>query len=122
MYKAKPKSTGTKKQRAAYAALWYQKKKGTPKFVEQTKARDIRKNFGITLESYNQHFKQANGCKICGRNDNLVLDHDHSKHGEESIRGVICQKHNIALGHVGDNLKGLENTYIMFKKYFLETA
>jgi hypothetical protein len=46
---------------------------------------------------------EAPGCEICGeRNDNrlLAVDHDHAT-GRN--RGVLCDRCNLALGHMRDN-------------------
>jgi hypothetical protein len=50
----------------------------------------------------------ANGCAICGSHDNLCVDHDHACcPGKNScgscVRGVLCQRHNKALGFVSDS-------------------
>jgi hypothetical protein len=38
---------------------------------------------------------QGNLCAICGKADNLHIDHDHNT---GKIRGLLCAKCNIALG------------------------
>jgi hypothetical protein len=78
--------------------------------------KDKRKNgmlklrFNLTLEDYNLMFDAQGGvCKICGqtetakknknKNDEvrmLCVDHDHNT-GE--VRGLLCNKCNVALGH-----------------------
>lgn len=62
---------------------------------KKRKARDyqLRRNFGISLEQYDQLFDEQNGCcAICLRpaevfNKNLAVDHNH-KTGE--VRGLVC--------------------------------
>lgn len=44
--------------------------------------------------------KRSGPCPVCGREGNLVYDHDH-KTG--IIRGWICSKCNLGIGHLGDN-------------------
>jgi len=43
------------------------------------------------------------GCAICGTKKNLNIDHDHDKPG--TYRGVLCTKHNVMLGMLGDKLE-----------------
>ena len=45
-------------------------------------------------------------CYGCGTQTNLVIDHCHST---EEVRGVLCSPCNLALGHIKDNTKTLEN-------------
>ena len=48
--------------------------------------------------------KQGGGCALCGSTKLLRIDHCH-KTGV--VRGVLCQKHNAALGLAGDDLAGV---------------
>lgn len=80
----------------------------------------LKRNFNITVEEYNQMFKEQNGvCAICGspevsdRNFNLCIDHDHET---GKIRGLLCNKCNRGLGYFLDNPKILENAL----KYLLK--
>lgn len=68
------------------------------------------KRYGLTSIQLSQAF--AKGCALCGSADNLCLDHDHScckTHHNRTcgfcLRGVLCQKHNKALGLIGDDLE-----------------
>lgn len=67
--------------------------------------------YGITLEKFNTLFySQQNKCKICGtRNFGLkgpALDHCHNT---GKIRGVLCNKCNLALGLLNDDIEILRN-------------
>lgn len=78
----------------------------------------LKQSFGISLDDYNiVLLLQNNVCKICNlpntvidkRNNtikNLAVDHDH-KTGK--VRGLLCQKCNIGLGHFDDNADFLKN-------------
>ena len=71
------------------------------------------KKYGITLEDYNRLVAEQKGvCFICGEppvnGDSLCVDHDHAT-GE--VRGLLCRKHNLALGVIEKNLANN-------KKYF----
>lgn len=61
----------------------------------------------LTVEEYDTMLEQqGGGCKVCGRTpeDNgkrLAVDHNHST---GRIRGLLCDKCNVGLGHLGDSL------------------
>jgi hypothetical protein len=66
-----------------------------------------KKNYGITQEEYDKLNALQNGlCAICGKENvkgkSLGVDHDHIT-GE--IRGLLCQKCNLALGNFEDNIE-----------------
>lgn len=69
----------------------------------------LQKNFGLTIDDYNQILKKQNGvCAICfkksekakGRWGKLYVDHCH-KTGK--IRGLLCNRCNLGLGHFEDS-------------------
>ncbi len=64
----------------------------------------LRREFGITLHEYNALFELQGGvCAICKKpstGQSLAVDHDHVT-GE--IRGLLCSKHNQALGAFNDS-------------------
>jgi hypothetical protein len=77
---------------------------------------DMRKKYGITTAQYVALYKDA-VCAICGSQDSvvvgntmarLVIDHDHSKEGVESIRGILCHQCNLMIGYAEDNPAILE--------------
>lgn len=73
----------------------------------------LRKNYGITINDYNDMFEKQNGlCAVCGSDSNgttrskhLFVDHDHTT---GKIRGLLCNKCNQALGLLNDNTSVLE--------------
>jgi hypothetical protein len=76
------------------------------KHIEQDRER-IRKgsymrNYGITIEQYDQMYAQQRGnCAICGDHyDVLHIDH---RHGTDIKRGLLCADCNHALGLVYDS-------------------
>ena len=97
--------------------------------------KDKRKNgmlklrFNLTLEDYNLMFDAQGGvCKICGqietakknknKNDEvrmLCVDHDHNT-GE--VRGLLCNKCNVALGHY----EATKDRAQQFEKYINEAV
>jgi hypothetical protein len=84
----------------------------------------LRKNYGLSLNDYNCLVEKQEGkCAICGKeetaqtktgiNKTLAVDHCHST-GE--VRGLLCQRCNVAIGLLGDNLAIYENCqkYLQF--------
>ena len=82
------------------------------KWKDENKELDvkIRRNcfhvsaYGITTEEYEECMSTSDCCEICGTNEKLVYDHDHTT---MEFRGVLCRGCNSALGHLGDNREGL---------------
>lgn len=69
----------------------------------------IKSNTGLTKEQYYRIMaKQDHRCAICKRfiEDNLCIDHCH-KTG--IIRGLLCKKCNLGLGHFYDSSELLSN-------------
>lgn len=97
--------------------------------VEQARIRNknLKKNFGITLEEYTRMLDFQGGvCAICGKEEtridprrgivsSLAVDHDH-KTG--MIRGLLCYTCNMALGYLQEdpNLIQALLTYILHYK------
>lgn len=67
----------------------------------------LRKQYGMTLEEYHALIaKQGGGCAIC--REELSSDFQvHTDHCHQSgkVRGVLCQKCNLGLGHFRDDTK-----------------
>lgn len=77
---------------------------------------DLKKNYGVTLDWYNQKLKEQNGvCAICkepetavirGKTISLAVDHCHNT---GSARGLLCTKCNQGLGMFKDKIDILES-------------
>lgn len=73
--------------------------------------RSLMKNYGITLECYDQMLEDQNhSCKICGFMElgdgkRLHVDHDH---GTGDIRGLLCHHCNTGLGLFKDSQELLQ--------------
>lgn len=83
----------------------------------------IRKQYGITLEEYqNMIKKQNNVCKICGGKSKtgkrLTIDHDHQT---GKVRGLLCFNCNTGLGHFKDDysLLLLAAKYLKHNEYLI---
>lgn len=82
----------------------------------------LKKNFGITVEQYDQMLADQDGrCKICGSDKStgrwdtgfLCVDHDHET---GKIRGLLCSTCNSGLGMFKDNLPILESAVKYLKQ------
>ena len=65
----------------------------------------LKRTYGISLKDYNQKLiEQKHCCYICGIDElsvknGLVVDHNHET---GDVRGLLCGKCNIGLGHFND--------------------
>lgn len=79
----------------------------------------LKKNYGITLEKYDEMFNSQGGvCGICatdtpGGNGSFYVDHSHDT-GE--IRGLLCHHCNFLLGNAKENLETLHNAALYLLK------
>jgi len=77
--------------------------------------RILQIKYGITLEDYNNMFTEQQGCcAICKEhqsnlNISLAVDHDHKT---LKVRGLLCRKCNLLLGHVKDNIHLLKQSIL----------
>ena len=76
------------------------------------------KTYGISSADYDRMLEEQDGCcAICkspttnSRSKYFMVDHDHDT-GE--VRGLLCHKCNVLIGHANDNKTILENaiTYL----------
>ena len=82
----------------------------------------FRRTYGISLLDYKDMLEQQNyRCITCGavhretKQERMVVDHCHSDGG---VRGLICQKCNMALGSARDNPDILRNLADYLEKYY----
>ncbi len=66
----------------------------------------LQLNYGISREQFEELAKD--GCAVCGTKENLCVDHDHACcPGKvtcgECIRGILCNRHNMAEGWLNGN-------------------
>ncbi len=81
------------------------------KSYEEARRSMLKAKYNISIEDYDNLVKLQDGkCKICkttkypGKGKCLHVDHDHQT-GE--IRGLLCTKCNLGLGHFEDNIEYL---------------
>lgn len=89
--------------------------------VESSRRAHLKRMFGITLEEYETKLAEQNGvCYICFSEETtpgkkfLAVDHCHESN---SIRGLLCNRCNRALGLLKDDISILENAIKYLKKY-----
>jgi hypothetical protein len=80
------------------------KKNEIPTYSRRAK---LKSRYGMSVEDLTRMTAEQNKlCKICGKEKELVVDHDH-KTGK--VRGLLCRLCNIGLGSLNDNVGNLEN-------------
>jgi hypothetical protein len=80
---------------------------------EYNRTRHLKSAYGISPEEYSSFLESQGGvCGNCGTsNPGGKLNHfrvDHC-HATGAIRGLLCQRCNIGLGYLGDNIAGLQS-------------
>lgn len=79
-------------------------KENPEKVKEKRRKQRLKQKYGITVEQYNEMFKQQKGlCAICKQEHKrrpLNVDHDHST---GAVRKLLCDKCNMALGLINDS-------------------
>ena len=89
---------------------------------------DMKAKFGLTLQQYMFLYNAQTECWVCGAKSSIILgkevrlsiDHDHSKTGPESIRGILCQHCNLAIGYAEDNPAMLRRMADYIERYDAE--
>ena len=68
--------------------------------------RRLKYEYNITEDQLdNLYLNQQNHCAICKQEKKLVIDHCHTN---GNVRGLLCSKCNLGLGHFKDNTEYLE--------------
>ncbi len=85
------------------------------KYKDRVRDRELKRNYGITLDDYRAIFNSQKGvCAICQNPESiagrtLAVDHDHKT---DEIRGLLCSKCNSAIGILGDTSESLYKAYL----------
>lgn len=92
--------------------------------VEYCRARNFKRNYGITMDEYNVRLASQNGvCAICGNGETrtfrgmtrvLSIDHDHETN---IIRGLLCCNCNAMIGYAKDDISVLESAIAYLKSH-----
>jgi hypothetical protein len=81
---------------------------------------NLKSRFGINNTQYEEMLNlQSNSCSICKKHKDeftyhLVVDHCHVT---GKIRGLLCKKCNLGIGHLNDDITILENSIEYLKKH-----
>jgi len=71
----------------------------------------IRKQYGISMKQFTELLAvQGGGCAICKKPMEAIrrrMNIDHC-HDTNEVRGILCSGCNTGLGHLGDNIAGLQ--------------
>ena len=63
----------------------------------------LLRDYGITIEQYNEMFEKQKGlCIICKKKSNKTLHVDHN-HKTKEVRGLLCYRCNSAIGYLDDS-------------------
>lgn len=89
-------------------SCYEKRRRGTPEYKELNYKRQIKYNFGVTVEDYAALLKKCGGvCSICegpfviGKIKRPCVDHNH-KTGK--VRGLLCHTCNAGLGKFKDDV------------------
>ena len=77
---------------------------------------EIQKDFGITLEEYNELLRKTTNCSICGIEQKVSFHLDHN-HNTGKIREFLCINCNQGLGQFKENLNSLKNAISYLEKH-----
>lgn len=81
---------------------------------EVAKFRSIKNKYNLGKLEYSELIKIQNGkCAICKKNEELVVDHNHKT---KEVRGLLCWKCNVGLGHFNDNPEYLKEAINYLEK------
>ena len=102
------KSTSNKDGRGSYCLPCAAERRriARSKTPEYYKRQQIKHKYGLEPHEYDAMLEATPHCPICGSEEPLVVDHDHST---STVRGLICNHCNLVLGHAKDNIETLKN-------------
>jgi hypothetical protein len=89
-----------------YQKKYHKEYSNTPEEQSLSRARKLKKKYGLTLEQYTAMLESQNGCCIgCGShqstlNHKLNVDHNHDT---GKVRGLLCRECNRGIGYLKDS-------------------
>ncbi len=104
--------------RNRYKELGGRKMKCPEKLRETDRRHHLKKNFGLTVEQYEQMERRQHGmCAICAtRNPGQRLAVDHC-HDTGAVRGLLCLRCNVGIGMLNDDPKLLAEAILYLEAY-----
>jgi hypothetical protein len=97
--------------------------------IDKIRGKTLLKNYGITVEQFNQMLEQQNSrCAVCntdvpgGRCNQWCVDHDHKccpkvKSCGKCIRALLCHSCNTGLGLLKDSIEILDSAKLYLEKW-----
>ena len=80
------------------------RRRNKQQYIEKNRAYRCDKIYGITLDEYYKRMSTSDCCEVCGNEENLCYDHDHTT---MEFRGVLCTNCNRAIGQLGDTAESV---------------
>ena len=77
-----------------------------PRKADARRLERVKYCYGLEAHEYKEMVRTTPHCPICGSEEPLVVDHDHST---KEVRGLICQPCNKGLGFFRDNIESMKN-------------
>ena len=68
------------------------------RMAAQTRAANIKARYGLTVAEFDA--MKAEGCRLCGGTERIVIDHCHAT---GRVRGPLCHRCNVTLGMAQDD-------------------
>lgn len=104
------------------ASIWNAENKNKRKIIVQKN--NYKKRYGLTVEQKQQLIDLQNQkCAICENSlkdtHDVCVDHNHQT---GAVRGILCRKCNLGLGHFKDSMENLKSAVKYLKKYSGKTA
>lgn len=96
------------------------REKNRKKFQDYEFKRGLRRNYGLTVDQYNELLIRQNGCcACCGKHESefkrrLHVDHDHAS---GQVRALLCTECNPGLGYFKHSIKRLEMAIRYLNKF-----
>lgn len=114
------KQIACEKWEANQTAEW--RKKKSQKQTEARRAYYLWRKYRITIEEYRQlMIAQRGRCALCGKKLSQgidhPIDHDHTKRGRESIRGILHARCNTFLGYFERDMKLIQKAESYLRKH-----
>lgn len=102
------------------------KHRASESYINKYLNRHLKRTYGITYDDYLELFNFQNGkCKICDgvgeeskgeRRSHITLAVDHC-HKTGKIRGLLCRKCNMGLGHFNDSSELLTSALSYIREF-----
>lgn len=92
---------------------WYKANKAQA--AAASALRYVRRKYKLTREQALRFMEQRNlGCQVCGSKVRPAIDHCHKT---KTVRGILCQSCNMAVGYAMDNPEILEGLAKYIRKF-----